>query len=162
MSVNKSLNIELRSATTADAQRLQQSVWPERSVTAVLELLQRVEDNARRGRGQGLIASSIAPNARPVAFGQLTLWPRTSEISDLAVAAEVRGQGIGTAMIIALIEVARSLNLPEVEIGAAQSNPRALALYRRLGFQDNRTIDIDLGSGLEPVLYLSLILRSIG
>src|SRR5438132_1306093 len=114
MSVNKSLNIELRSATTADAQRLQQSVWPERSVTAVKELLQRAEDNKRRGRGHGLIAST-APDARPVAFGQLTLWPRTSEISDLAVAADVRGQGMGTAMITALIEVARSLNLSEVE-----------------------------------------------
>src|SRR5260221_1229825 len=153
-----SLNIELRSATLADTGALQESVWPERSFTTVRELLERAEELERRGRGQGLVAVSTSPGARVVAFGLLTLWPRTCEISDLAVAADLRRQGIGTTMILTLIEHARMLNMSSVEIGAAQSNPHALRLYRRLGFQDNRTIDMDLGNGLEPVLYLSLVL----
>src|SRR5258708_5764757 len=154
-----SLNLELRSATLADTEALQESVWPERTVTAVRELLERAEDLEQRERGQGLVAVSTLPGARVVAFGLLTLWPRTCEISDLAVAADVRRQGIGTTMILALVEHARTLNMPSVEIGAAQSNPRALRLYRRLGFQDNRTIDMDLGNGLEPVTYLTIKLR---
>jgi ribosomal protein S18 acetylase RimI-like enzyme len=41
-----------------------------------------------------------------------------------------------------------------LEIGAALSNPRALGLYRRLGFVDGRILDLDLGNGPEPVMYL--------
>ena len=41
-----------------------------------------------------------------------------------------------------------------LEIGVALSNHRALDLYRRLGFHDHHTIQIDLGIGPEPVLYL--------
>ena len=88
-------------------------------------------------------------------FGLLTLWPRAAEISDLVVNAQYRGQGIGSAIITYLTETARDLQVRTLEIGVALSNPRALALYRRLGFTDHRTIDIDLGSGLETVLYLA-------
>jgi ribosomal protein S18 acetylase RimI-like enzyme len=36
------------------------------------------------------------------------------------------------------------------------TNQRALALYRRLGFQDSYTLQLDLGEGVEPVLYLAI------
>ena len=74
--------------------------------------------------------------------------------SDLVVNARFRGQGIGTAIIQFLTEAAHDLNATMVEIGVALSNTRALALYRRLGFRDRRTIQVDLGQGPEPVLYL--------
>ena len=47
-----------------------------------------------------------------------------------------------------------------VEIGVALSNPRAMALYQRLGFVEDRVINLDLGSGAEPVMYLKIALRS--
>src|SRR5450432_1516228 len=135
MTVNTPPRFELRPAVLSDASALQQSVWPERTVAAIQELLQRADDITTRGRGQSIVAvnrSESAPESRLIAFGLFTAWPRTSEISELAVAAELRGRGIGTAIIHKLIEAARAFNMPSVEIGVAESNPRALALYRRL------------------------------
>jgi len=146
-----SVNFSLRPATPADAGALQQSCWPDRSVDVIAELLQRADGIARRGRGQGIVAEI---GYTVIGYAQLTIWPRTGEISDLIVAADWRGQGIGSAMIQHLVERARCWAAPRVEIGVAMTNPRALALYRNLGFKDDRLINLDLGSGPEAVTYL--------
>ena len=65
-----------------------------------------------------------------------------------------RGQGIGSALIDSLIDIARQHGIDAVQIGAAISNPRALELYRRLGFQDWRRQMMDVGQGLELVIFL--------
>ncbi|HVO43616.1 MAG TPA: GNAT family N-acetyltransferase [Aggregatilineales bacterium] len=146
----------IRPVTVSDADTLQQVCWPERSLEAVQEMLQRSETMARRGNGLGIVALN---DTGILGYGQLTLWPRITEISDLIVRPEVRGQGIGTALIGYLVDRVRLWRLPRVEIGAAVSNPRALALYRRLGFHDARTVTLDLGNGPEPVIYLIKILE---
>jgi ribosomal protein S18 acetylase RimI-like enzyme len=151
-----SVNYELRPATPDDATALQQACWPERSVDGVRELLERAEGLAKHRRGLGIVAIS---DYRVLGYGQLTIWPRTSEISDLIVAADVRGQGIGTAIICDLVDRARMWPMQQVEIGVAMNNPRAHALYRRLGFIENRTIQLDLGTGPEPVTYLVMQLK---
>jgi ribosomal protein S18 acetylase RimI-like enzyme len=95
----------------------------------------------------------------PVAYGQLTLWPRCAEVSDLVVAARYRSQGYGTALVQYLVREAARLGAGCVEIGAAKSNPRAVALYHRLGFEDNRVVMMSLGAdGREPVIYMTLYL----
>lgn len=147
------VNYQLRPVMVQDAEQLQQACWPNWSTEAVKELLWRAEDIARRERGIGLVAYA---EAGILGYGQLTMWPRAAEISDLLIAATYRNKGIGTAIICALVDNARSWGLPEVEIGSALSNPRALALYRRLGFKDNRILNLDLGNGPEPVMYLTM------
>ena len=151
-----SVNYQLRPTSPADAALLQESCWPERSVDAVRELLERAEGLSKHKRGLGLIAIT---GYRALGYGQLTIWPRTCEISDLIVAADVRNQGIGTAIICDLIERARLWPMSQVEIGVAMNNPRAHALYLRLGFKDNRTVNLDLGMGPEPVMYLVMQLK---
>ncbi len=157
------INYHLRPATPVDAPALQESCWPDRSVDAVRELLKRAEGIARRRRGLGIVAETIGDSngsgKRLLAYGQLTLWPRTSEISDLIVMEAMRGNGIGSTIIAYFIKQARDWSQSSVEIGAALSNPRALALYRRLGFKDDRTITLDIGSGLEPIIYLVMELN---
>ena len=148
-----SVNFTLRPATPADAGPLQQSCWSDRSVEGIAELLQRADGISRRGRGLGIVA---VVDYRVIGYAQLTVWSRTAEISDLIVAPELRSQGIGSAMILHLVEKARSWAVPHVEIGVAMSNPRALALYRQLGFKDDRLINLDLGSGPEAVTYLAM------
>nr|WP_162909959.1 GNAT family N-acetyltransferase [Aggregatilinea lenta] len=115
-------------------------------------MLRRTDKLATNQRGLGLVA--VCDDA-PCGFGLLTLWPRAGEISDLVVAAGLRGRGIGTRLVETLSDAATGLGVRTLEIGAALSNPRALALYRRLGFVDARTIELDLGCGLEPVVYLT-------
>src|SRR5579859_2480456 len=105
------INYHLRPATPADAAALQESCWPDRSVETVQELLKRAEGIARRRRGLGIVAETIGgtgySSKRLLAYGQLTLWPKTSEISDLIVTANLRGNGIGSAMIAYFLEQAR-------------------------------------------------------
>ncbi len=153
------VNFQLRPATLRDATDLQQALWPKWSVEAVKELIQRVDGITRRGRGLGIVAVS---EYGILGYGQLTVWPRTAEISDLIVTPGCRNNGIGTAIIQHLIEKVRSWHLNDVEIGVAMSNPRALALYRRLGFVDHRVINLDLGRGPEPVIYLVMSLDDPG
>lgn len=138
-----------------DADWLITDCWPERPATEIHQLINRAQQNARQGRGLGAVI--IDPESeRPIGYGQLTLWPRTAEISDLVVSESWRGRGLGTAMIQYLVRAAREMHAPAVEIGAAYSNPGAMALYRRLGFEDSHIISLNLGDGMEDVLYLKL------
>ncbi|MFI6940059.1 GNAT family N-acetyltransferase [Streptomyces sp. NPDC050418] len=57
------------------------------------------------------------------------------EINGLAVAGELRSQGIGSALIAAAEELARERRLPAIGLGVDESNPRAAALYERLGYR---------------------------
>ncbi len=141
----------IRPACAEDAPSVQRACWPEQPLGKIATLLQRAEKLRKKRRGLGVVA---VRDGGIYGFGMLTLWPRAAEISDLVVSARYRGQGIGTAIIQFLTEAACELNATAVEIGVALSNTRALRLYRRLGFRDRRTIQVDLGQGPEPVLYL--------
>lgn len=109
-----------------------------------------------QGRGLSVVCQSRSNEIEVAGFGQLTLWPRGGEISDLIVNENLRGCGVGTAIIQYLTQEARRIRSPAVEIGAALSNPGAVRLYRRLGFVDERTVTVNLGNGGEPVVYLRL------
>lgn len=145
-------SISIRPAQPADADALIRTCWRNRSPSAVVDMLRRTEKLATNRRGLGMVA--VCDDA-PCGFGLLTLWPRAAEISDLIVAAGLRGRGIGTRLVQTLSDAAAELGVRTLEIGAALSNPRALALYRRLGFVDARAIGLDLGCGVEPVMYLT-------
>lgn len=151
------LAAKVRSVTLDDAHDLQHTCWPDRTHDAIVEFLQRIAKLRAHRRGGGFVAERAGTIC---GFGLLTLWPRAAEISDLIVAPAYRSQGIGTQIISTLSNHARTLNATVVEIGVAMSNPRALALYRRMGFYDHHTLQIDLGSGLETVLYLEKQLQS--
>jgi len=77
-----------------------------------------------------------------IANGQLLIYPHGAEFANLAVVPAWQGQGIGTRMIAALESVARKNGLMEVEIGVDVKNGRALALYERLGFVEDRRIEL--------------------
>ena len=61
----------------------------------------------------------------------------TPEIS-IGVRPEHRGQGVGTALLTALVRRARAEDVPALSLSVEPDNP-AVALYRRLGFGDVRT-----------------------
>lgn len=143
--------LSFRPAQVADAEALKRACWADRTLANVAELLRRSEKLAQQRRGLALVAVS---DDGPCGFGLLTIWPRAGEISDLVVAAALRGRGIGSQLIERLTQMACALGVQTLEIGAALSNPRALTLYRRLGFVDARVLDLDVGCGPEPVVYL--------
>ncbi|GAB4473813.1 MAG: hypothetical protein Kow00124_13150 [Anaerolineae bacterium] len=145
------LNLTLRPIQPDDAPALRAGCWPDLTPE---DAESRVENLCRwqqRGRGQGVVASV---DGQIVGTGQLMLWNGRGEISDLIVAPAWRGRGIGTAIIHHLLAAARDSHLAVVEIGVAEANPRAFALYRRLGFRESRRVMLNLGAGPEPVIYL--------
>ncbi len=142
----------LRPCTPQDADALQRACYPHAARESIREMLARTAFAMQHGRGVGRVACL---DEQVVGFGQITFWARVAEIGDLIVAAPQRGRGIGTALIQHLIRLGAEQR-SVIEIGAAGSNPRALALYQRLGFRLDRTLLLDLGQGLESVYYLSL------
>lgn len=150
----------MRPVRLADIEVLYRVCWSDRPMVYTEQMVRRAQRLAQQGRGLGVVVSGRDAKV-PQGYGQMTLWARGGEISDLIITPAQRGQGLGTAMIQYLVRAAREMHAPTVEIGVALSNPRALALYRRLGFVDDHTITLDLGDGLEPVLYLRLSLRPV-
>lgn len=149
-------SFNIRPVKLSDVGALKRYCWPERPYELVYQLVRRAKHHMAQGRGISVVCGVQADDLRVIGFGQLTLWPRGGEISDLIVNENLRGRGVGTAIIQYLTQEARRTRSPVVEIGAALSNPGAVRLYRRLGFVDERTVTVNLGNGGEPVVYLRL------
>ncbi len=60
---------------------------------------------------------------------------RYAKVSDLAVAPACRGQGIGTALLVACEALAREAGVAWLRIGVLAENRGAFALYEREGFR---------------------------
>ncbi|MEM9030272.1 MAG: GNAT family N-acetyltransferase [Pseudomonadota bacterium] len=72
---------------------------------------------------------------RPERPGELLL-------DGLAVAADARGQGLGTGLLKAIEAHAARLGKVSVGLDVVDTNPRARELYERLGFTATKTTDI--------------------
>lgn len=148
--------IQVRSVRLGDMAALCVDCWSHRTPLQAQSKLRYVNKVQVRGRGTGLVVEDAQTGAL-IGYGQVVQWTQCAEISDLVVSSRYRGQGIGTALIQHLVRAARQHPRCRcVDIGAALSNPRALALYRRLGFQDSYQIEMDVGQGKERIQYLRL------
>jgi len=148
----------LRFVRYDDAPALQKTCWTTSSLSSVEGYLKRLLIRQERGHAWGMVAML---DGEVIGFGQLGRWGRRCEISDLIVAEAFRGNGVGTSIIVRLLELAHQQRIPEVEIGAAVSNPRALTLYKNLGFHEIQQVMMDLGHGPEPVIYLRKYLPAV-
>lgn len=72
----------------------------------------------------------------PVGTGVVRWAGGRPEITNLQVPPERQGRGVGTALVRAAEDVVRSRGHAQVVIGVAEDNPRAAALYERLGYRD--------------------------
>jgi len=149
--------VPIRPARLSDVPGLHKYCWPARPFTSIYDLVLRAERYALDKRGLGVVIAGKDNVIR--AYGQVMAWPTCGEISDVMVSEAYRGQGYGTAIIQTLSRAALHMGIQEIEIGAALSNPRAVALYRRLGFEDSHTMMLNLGKGKEKVLFLRLVLQ---
>ena len=88
--------------------------------------------------------------------------PRQALLVDqLAVAAKARGRGIGTALLAAAAALARQQGRARLLLDVVDTNPRARALYERLGYVALQTLRAPflrrwLGFGAVTVMELRL------
>lgn len=60
----------------------------------------------------------------------------------LFVAPEARGMGVGTALLDAIADEAKRRGYDQVRLDVVDTNPRAKALYRHVGFKEINTVKI--------------------
>ncbi|MCY0093641.1 GNAT family N-acetyltransferase [Hoeflea ulvae] len=70
---------------------------------------------------------------KPVGRLYLEYWPGEHRIIDIALMPDTRGQGVGTALLMDVMDGAARASKP-VGIHVEKNNP-AMRLYRRLGFK---------------------------
>lgn len=97
------------------------------------------------------ILGFFGPGALPVIHHGLQLEriicpppKQTLYLAHLGVAPELRGEGLGSQLIAHFLERGRQAGLPMAALDVSVANPRAQALYERLGFvvQAERTSDL--------------------
>lgn len=146
----------IRAVTQADLNALQTDCWAHRSPENNQNTLHIALRAIEKKRGLGIVVEASAIDKKIIAYGQYLCLTHYAEISDLTVSEQYRSQGIGTAMIQCLIASIRKTGHNLIEIGVAESNPRALALYEKIGFQISYNLNLNLGNGQGKVIYLRL------
>ncbi|MCP4424251.1 MAG: GNAT family N-acetyltransferase [Chloroflexi bacterium] len=142
-------DLGFRLAHPDDFQLLRDACYPEKSLIQFRSQFDHLLDWQENGRCYWLIG--INKINQIIASGQLVLYPHGAELANLSVVPTRRGEGIGAALVEALTAVARHLNLSSLEIGVEINNRRALALYQRLGFAEDRRVRIP---DAEPAIIL--------
>ncbi len=78
----------------------------------------------------------------PAAIGLLGVRPPRGWIGGMGVVPGFRRQGLGRAVMHALLERARALGLRELQLEVLEQNEPAQALYRSLGFETRRHVEV--------------------
>lgn len=105
------------------------SPWSETS----LELL------TKEGIGVGYVCTQKTAEGDAqtvVAYGGMVIAVDEGQITNIAVHPDHRGQGLGKAIVMALIKHAKTHHLANITLEVRASNSVAIGLYRKLGFAE--------------------------
>lgn len=103
------------------------------------EHVRAMADALQAGWTGDLVALVVAlPNQRLVASGVVDFRPEPGAgvLSMLAVHEHLQSLGLGTRLVAALEKRVRRRGLRRARLSVEHDNPRALALYRRLGYRE--------------------------
>lgn len=136
----------IREASVDDAQELREyaarlfaerlpGVY-ERPAPTLEEELQFIRAHTEAPRSTLLVATVDGEIAGLIGFVARQL-PQEQHVGAFGVSVDrrYRGRGLGSALIAALLEWAKRAGITRVELEAFAVNPRAVALYERLGFE---------------------------
>lgn len=147
-------DIVLRSLHLSDAEDLQRHCFPDQPLADVRDYLCWCLAQIDKGRMVRLVAEA---NGQVIGSGQLTIHRSAAEIGSLVVAPCWRRQGIGTALLKALIDSAQAHGVQALELRASVYQPWLQRWYAGLGFlpDGERTL-----SGNERVVAMRRLLNS--
>jgi len=88
----------------------------------------------------------------------LNLTGRVMELEKIYLRATAQGSGLATALMQLAMEKSRSLGFEKLYLGVWQENERALAFYKKMGFEVFDTRKFQLGGRLceDYLLYIRL------
>ena len=90
-----------------------------------------------REGGVGVVIPASSGESAALAYGGMTYVAGIEgSITNVATHPAARRQGLGRAVVGALIEQGRALGLGEIYLEVRVSNKAAIALYRSFGFED--------------------------
>ena len=103
--------------------------------------LDELAGRVRELLGQGEITVLLAgpgPDGIAVLRFRPEIWTRALEchLAELFVVPERRGQGLGRALVVQAIELARSKGADYMDLGTGEDDAAARALYESLGFSN--------------------------
>jgi RimJ/RimL family protein N-acetyltransferase len=98
--------------------------------------------------------------------GQLAVHRRQGRYEghrgDLSITVEhdLRGQGLGRALVETAVDWARAVRLGKLTLGVFPENTRAIALYRSVGFVEEGTLrrHLRIGASQRDLLLMALLL----
>jgi ribosomal protein S18 acetylase RimI-like enzyme len=101
------------------------------------ELAERVRELLAQGEITVLLAGT-GPDGIAVLRFRPEIWTRALEchLAELFVVPERRGQGLGRALVVQAIELARSKGADYMDLGTGADDVAARALYESLGFSN--------------------------
>jgi ribosomal protein S18 acetylase RimI-like enzyme len=101
------------------------------------ELAERVRELLAQGEITVLLAGP-GPDGIAVLRFRPEIWARALEchLAELFVVPERRGQGLGRALVVQAIELARSKGADYMDLGTGEDDAAARALYESLGFSN--------------------------
>ncbi len=138
------MSVDIRPASSLDSERLAGLFTegfsgyyvPIRADAAAIEGMVRNWD-------LDLDASRVAfVGGKPVGFGLLGVRGRRGWIGGTGVVPSARRQGVGHAVMLAVLDEARRLGLDEVSLEVLVQNEPARRLYEALGFEPVRELEI--------------------
>lgn len=129
-----------RLARPADLNGWHRACYPDQLFATARERFAHILEMQAAGRGYLVLVENSQAGHTIVGGGRLVRYLHGAEIADLNIDPAYQGQGIGTTLIEVLLAIARHIGLPAVEIGVTAANNRALALYQRLGFAEDRRL----------------------
>lgn len=134
--------LTLRLVGQDDYDDLLAACYPHKSANAFWHHFEQLMEWQEDGRTVWLVAER---NGRIIGSGELILYPHSTEIANVFVIPPHRRRGVGTALLIVLLRIARHLGETAVELGVTQDNAGAKALYQRLGFVEERQVKLPGG-----------------
>ena len=102
------------------------SQWPLSSWTSQLQSLHTLVAVVD-GRDVGMVRGFVDLKTNPLAAWLISMW----------VSPQARGQGVGTALIEALVSWAEHAGAMRLHLEVGAHNDAAQSLYRRMGFVDS-------------------------
>ncbi len=128
-----------------DWQDAPESRWRDRLGAVALNLVAVVD-----GRPAGQVSGGMTASDKPAEL--ISMW----------VAPEHRGEGVGDALVRAVVEWAAEKGATEVALTVRVGNASAIDLYRRCGFVDAELADVDAGEPPERWMRRPLPERPVG